>query len=112
MKLGKHVKCFKLYLMMGFWWVNCLWCHNDVIVYDISVYWLVYLWLERSLPNIEVQIKFNNIFEALNLYYNTYGATLRSWSRGYDVTEHWFLFESILILLSFIEKQINISNWI
>ena len=24
MKLGKLVKCFKLYLMMGFWWVNWL----------------------------------------------------------------------------------------
>ena len=36
---------------------------------------LVYLWLERSFPNIEEQIKFNYIFEALNLYYNTYGAT-------------------------------------
>ena len=24
MKLGKFVKCFKLYLLMGFWWVNWL----------------------------------------------------------------------------------------
>ena len=24
MKLGKLVKCFKLYLLMGFWWVNWL----------------------------------------------------------------------------------------
>ena len=24
MKLGKLVKCFKLYLMTGFWWVNWL----------------------------------------------------------------------------------------
>ena len=24
MKLGKLVKCFKIYLMMGFWWVNWL----------------------------------------------------------------------------------------
>ena len=29
---------------------------------------------QNALPNIEVQIKFNYIFEALNLYYNTYGA--------------------------------------
>ena len=57
MKLGKLVKCFKLYLMMGFWWVNWLWRHNDVLGYDISVE-LVFL---RSLPNIEVQIKLNYI---------------------------------------------------
>ena len=66
--------------------------------------WLAhYLWLERSFPNIEVQIKFNFIFEALNLYYNTYGATWTSYSRacGFDVTEHWFLFERTLILLKF-----------
>ena len=49
----------------------------DVIMtsaYIVSLQ-LVYLWLERSFPNIEEQIKFNYIFEALNLYYNTYGAT-------------------------------------
>ena len=72
MKLDKTVKCYKLYLLMGFWWVTWLWRHNDVITYGVSV-WLVHLWLERSFPNIEVQIKFNYIFEALNLYYNTYG---------------------------------------
>ena len=37
MRLGKIVKCFKLYLMMEFWWVNWLWRHNDVIAYGISV---------------------------------------------------------------------------
>ena len=37
MRLGKLVKCSKLYLMMGFWWVNWLWRHNDVIAYGISV---------------------------------------------------------------------------
>ena len=37
MKLGKFVKCFKLYLMMGFWCVNWLGHHNDIIVYGISV---------------------------------------------------------------------------
>ena len=73
MKLGELVKCFKLYLMMGFWWVNCLWRHNDVIAYGILIK-LVSLWLERSLPNVEMQINFSYIFEVLNLYYNTYGA--------------------------------------
>ena len=73
MKLGELVKCFKLYLMMGFWWVNWLWRHNDVIAYGILIK-LVSLWLERSLPNVEMQIKFSYIFEVLNLYYNTYDA--------------------------------------
>ena len=68
MKLGKLVKCYKLYLFIGFWWVNWLWRHNDVIINSVSVK-LNYLSLECSFPNIELHIEFNYVFEALNLYY-------------------------------------------
>ena len=36
MKLGKLVKCYKLYLLVGFWCVNWLRRHNEVIVYGVS----------------------------------------------------------------------------
>ena len=36
-KLGKLVMGYKLYLLMGFWWVNWLLSHNDVIAYGVSV---------------------------------------------------------------------------
>ena len=37
MKLGKLVKCLKLYLMMGFGGLISCVRHNDVIAYGISV---------------------------------------------------------------------------
>ena len=37
MKLGKLVKCLKFYLTMGFWCVNWLRRHNDVIANGILV---------------------------------------------------------------------------
>ena len=65
--------CVYIYIY-NFFVIGCIMMKLGKLVKRLKLY-LVYLWLERSLPNIEVQIKFNYIFEALNLYYNTYSAT-------------------------------------
>ena len=56
----------------------------------------------------QVQLHFRSVKLVLQ-YVRCYINELIS---GYDVTKHEFLFESILILLRFIEKQVNIFNWL
>ena len=76
MKLGKLVKCLKLYLMMGVFGglIGCD-VHNDVIVYGI--FGITSLLMVRTLFTKYRGAKSSSstFFEALNLYYHTYGAT-------------------------------------
>ena len=60
MKLGKLVKCFKLYLMMGFWWVNWLLFHN-IWYFSITCLLMVRTLFTKYRGANQVQLHFRSV---------------------------------------------------
>ena len=58
MKLGKLVKYFKLYLMMGFWWVN--WRHS-ICYFGITCLLMVRTLFSKYRGANQVQLHFRSV---------------------------------------------------